>query len=128
MLEKVKKEKAITLIALVVTIVVLLILATVSIQMLGGENGIIGQAKGGKDSAEISEEKEIINISSVQASEKNKYGELTKEELQKALEKNAEKGKTSVFLGDNNFVVIFEESKRAYLQLIQGLSELEGQQ
>ena len=38
-----KKEKAITLIALVVTIVVLLILATVSIQMLGGENGIIKQ-------------------------------------------------------------------------------------
>ena len=39
-----KQEKGITLIALVVTIVVLLILAAVSISMLGGENGIITQA------------------------------------------------------------------------------------
>ena len=38
------KEKGITLIALVVTIVVLLILAGVSISMLTGENGIITQA------------------------------------------------------------------------------------
>lgn len=36
-----KKNGGITLIALVVTIVVLLILAGVSISMLGGENGII---------------------------------------------------------------------------------------
>ena len=39
------KEKGITLIALVVTIVVLLILAGVSISMLTGENGIITQAQ-----------------------------------------------------------------------------------
>ena len=40
-----KKEKGITLIALVVTIVVLLILAGISISMLTGENGVITQAK-----------------------------------------------------------------------------------
>ena len=40
-----KMNKGITLIALVVTIVVLLILAAVSISMLGGENGIITQAQ-----------------------------------------------------------------------------------
>ena len=39
-----KKEKGITLIALVVTIVVLLILAGISISMLTGENGVITQA------------------------------------------------------------------------------------
>ena len=39
-----KKEKGITLIALVVTIVVLLILAGVSIAMLTGENGLIARA------------------------------------------------------------------------------------
>ena len=42
------KEKGITLIALVVTIVVLLILAGVSISMLTGENGIITQAQDAK--------------------------------------------------------------------------------
>ena len=40
-----KKESGITLIALVVTIVVLIILAGVSISMLTGENGIITQAQ-----------------------------------------------------------------------------------
>ena len=43
-----KKENAITLIALVVTIVVLLILAATSISMLAGENGIITQAQDAK--------------------------------------------------------------------------------
>lgn len=39
-----KNKKGITLIALVITIVVLLILAGISISMLGGENGIITRA------------------------------------------------------------------------------------
>ena len=42
---KLKKEKGITLIALVVTIVVLLILAGVSINLVLGNNGIIAKAK-----------------------------------------------------------------------------------
>ena len=42
-MNKLKQEKAITLIALVVTIIVLLILAGVSISMLTGENGILSR-------------------------------------------------------------------------------------
>lgn len=57
-----KKQKGITLIALVVTIVVLLILAAVSISMLGGENGIITQAKKSKDETTLGEIKEEINV------------------------------------------------------------------
>jgi competence protein ComGC len=38
------KQKGITLIALVITIIVLLILAAVSITTLTGENGILGKA------------------------------------------------------------------------------------
>ena len=44
-----KKNKGITLIALVVTIVVLLILAGISISMLTGENGVITQARKSKE-------------------------------------------------------------------------------
>ena len=40
-----KKERGITLIALVITIIVLLILAGVSISLVVGENGILSQAK-----------------------------------------------------------------------------------
>ena len=57
-----KLENGITLIALVVTIVVLLILATVSISMLTGENGIITQAQKAKLETKISEIEEQANV------------------------------------------------------------------
>ena len=44
MKNKLKVNKGITLIALVITIIVLLILAGVAISMLSGENGILNQA------------------------------------------------------------------------------------
>ena len=56
------KEKGITLIALVITIIVLLILAGVSIAMLTGENGILTQAQRAKNETEEArvEEENII--------------------------------------------------------------------
>ena len=62
MLERVKREKAITLIALVVTIVVLLILAGVSINLVIGNNGIITKAGDARDAnkyATIKDEYEL---------------------------------------------------------------------
>ena len=49
MKEKTRTNKGITLIALVITIIVLLILAGVSIAMLTGENGILTQAQNAKN-------------------------------------------------------------------------------
>lgn len=57
-----KKNGGITLIALVVTIVVLLILAGVSISMLGGENGIITQANNAKTETRAGEVEDKVNI------------------------------------------------------------------
>ena len=57
-----KQERGITLIALVVTIVVLLILAAVSISMLGGENGIITQAQNAKLETRAGEVEERVNL------------------------------------------------------------------
>lgn len=48
------REKGITLIALVITIIVLIILAGISIQLVLGENGIITKAKKSKEVTEIS--------------------------------------------------------------------------
>ena len=53
-----RKEKGITLIALVITIIVLLILAGVSISMLTGENGILTQAQKAKNETETAAVKE----------------------------------------------------------------------
>ena len=69
-------KKGITLIALVITIIVLLILAGVSISMLTGDNGLIKNAGKSKEQAEIDSEKEIIETSTVEAMGKNKYGNI----------------------------------------------------
>ena len=57
-----KNNKGITLIALVVTIIVLLILAGVSIAMLTGDNGILTQSKNAKTDTEKAEAVERINL------------------------------------------------------------------
>ena len=66
-----KNEKGITLIALVVTIVVLLILAGVSISMLTGENGIITQAQEAKLVTERSSLKEQLQLDAVAEADKD---------------------------------------------------------
>ena len=53
-----KRNRGITLIALVVTIIVLLILAGVSITMLTGQNGILNRAGEAKEKTEIAQEDE----------------------------------------------------------------------
>ena len=55
MREKDNKNRGITLIALVVTIVVLLILAGISISMLTGQNGILNRAAEAKEKTEVAQ-------------------------------------------------------------------------
>ena len=62
---KARKTKGITLIALVITIIVLLILAGVSISMLTSDNGIIKQAQNAKEETEIASEKEAIQLTMI---------------------------------------------------------------
>ena len=52
------KEKGITLIALVITVVVLIILAGISVTLLLSDNGIIGKARSGKANYELAANEE----------------------------------------------------------------------
>ena len=60
--EKLREVKGITLIALVITIIVLLILAGVSIATLTGENGILTRANDAKEQTEIASVKEQAQL------------------------------------------------------------------
>ena len=71
MKEKVKDRKAITRIALVVTVVVLLILAGVSIAMLTGNNGILTQSMKAKISTELASYKEELDLFKIEQISKN---------------------------------------------------------
>lgn len=57
-----KQERGITLVALVVTIVVLLILAGVSISLVIGQNGIVTKAQEGAHNYQVAANKEKTEL------------------------------------------------------------------
>ena len=79
MKEKLKGRKGITLIALVITIIVLLILAGVSIAMLTGENGILNQAQEAKKQTEFKSAEEKVKLAIMGARAND--GQITVAEL-----------------------------------------------
>ena len=121
---KTKKEKnkdmnkGITLIALVITIIVLLILAGVSIATLTGENGILTRANDAKISTEIAEEKEKIELATTAALADDLGGEIKENFLRQELEKYFVTDGVSVAPGENNgeegFIVTITDSGRQY--------------
>ena len=81
-----KSQKGITLIALVITIIVLLILASVSIAMLTGNNGILQKAETAKESSAEAEGEEKINLAILAVKTQTNGGfdqKLLQEELKK---------------------------------------------
>ena len=106
-----KKENGITLIALVITIIVLLILAGVSVAMLTSENGIINQAQNAKEETEIASEKEAIQLTMInrEMSDDEKYN--IGEELRDRTLANGDNWKivsvndTGIVYGDNCYFV-----------------------
>ncbi len=75
-----RKNRGITLIALVVTIIVLLILAGVSITMLTGQNGILNRAQEAKEKTETgnkAERRKLAQAEAVMNTEKTTYKGLT---------------------------------------------------
>ena len=111
-----RKEKGITLIALVISIIVLLILAGVSIAMLTGDNGILTQAQNAKNKTEEAEEMEKIQLSVNEAQLGNSgYQELTEENLQKEIDEQFGSGTVKVYANEKNaFSFIFQNKEANY--------------
>ena len=107
-------RKGITLISLVVTIVILLILAGITIGAITSDNGIIKNANDAKEQTQIANEKEIIDNATVQAMGNNERGNLVRDELQEQLDKIAGNGKAKANDLGEEFEVEFIESKRYY--------------
>ncbi len=106
---KKQKNTGITLIALVVTVVVLLILAGISASMLSGNNGIINKAGSAKEQTEIAKEKEAIGTAALQAANKGKFGDITQENLQQQINNEfGEEKNAKVYEEDENFLVLVE--------------------
>lgn len=92
-----KQEKGVTLVALVITIIVLLILAGVSIAMLTGDNGVLTKSQTAKEESAKAEIKEqvmmaineiIMNANDVTNSSSGKIGDVERSSLNKATLEN----------------------------------------
>ena len=89
---KVKQNRGITLIALVVTIIVLLLLAGVSIAMITGEGGILKNAKVAREMADVADIKEQVKTDILEEQMKNNSGDISKGKLIEILKKYFEEG------------------------------------
>ena len=113
---KFRKNKGITLIALVVTIIVLLILAGISITMLTGQNGILNRAGEAKTTNGVAQGEELIKVSVMDALTRG-TGELTDENLRKALSSNlGTEGEDYEIVGseDCGWTVTIKENDKDY--------------
>ena len=86
MKKQLEKAKGITLIALVITIIILLILAGVSIATLTGEGGILSKAQQSKEFYELEEEKERLELVKAEVLIENN-GKITVEQYIEELKK-----------------------------------------
>ena len=106
------KQNGITLIALVITIIVLLILAAVSIVTLTGENGILTRATDAKEQTEIADEKEAIQLAYAGAvAEKRGTGDVTADDLNNEFTTN---GRTDANASGENPITVTFDSGRSY--------------
>lgn len=106
-----KENSGITLVALVVTIVVLLILAGVSINLVLGENGLITQAKEAKrktEEVQNSEEKGLNNAANyIKQNVGITSAEITAIDYGKAV--------TNYNMGEKTWEIFFADNSNIYL-------------
>ena len=82
--QKRRKEKGITLIALIITVVVLIILAGIGIGALVNQDGVVDKAKEAKLATEKKDIEEQINVMTIQSMDR--YGNVIRETLKTKLE------------------------------------------
>lgn len=110
-----KQNKAITLIALVVTIVVLVILAGVTLKLVLDNNGIIQKSKEARSETIVADEKSKVEMAYLSAALKKLGDTVTAEELQEELDSSVGAGKTVVTSnGDGTLNVLFNETGHNY--------------
>ena len=104
-----KNMQGITLIALVITIIVLLILATVSIRALTGDNGLITKAREARTSTQVAGEKEqiLLAVNGSWDTDGELKADITKANLRQIQ-------RASVDGDDFPFTVTYEETGNSY--------------
>ena len=112
--EKIRDRKGITLIALVVTIVIILILAGITVGMVTSDNGILKETKTAKLQAEVDNEKSILERAKMLTMMRDKSGKITMSVFEPALKDEAGTNPTEVSDTGDTIEVLFTDSNRYY--------------
>lgn len=108
------KNKGITVVALVITIIVLLIITGISAQVLIGDNGILKKIEEAKTAMDIGSEKEKIQLTVLQTIQNNKTLQIKKNKLEQNLITNIGKDETELREDGTNYLVKIVKSQRYY--------------
>lgn len=107
-MKKIKKDEiGITIIALVITIIVLLILAGITIAMLTGDNGILTKATESSETSEREKTRERIGLS-VQAANIEGKGQLEYNNLNEELKKEFGEGNYKILNAGKGYLIIVD--------------------
>lgn len=120
-----RKEQGITLIALIVTIIVLLILAGVTIATLTGDNGVLTKTQQAKDENENASDRDKISMAVSEAQiGNNGYQELNSNNLQEAIDNQFNERDVVVSdNGDGTFTVSCLDTLKDYKITANGIKE-----
>lgn len=105
-----KNSKAITLIALVITIIVLIILAGCSINLLFGDNGLITRAKNASKEYSLSKVKEEMQIILMDYSAEEAYSGITLENYLNKKEIDFQIDGDSILIEKNGYLTIIDKT------------------
>ena len=106
--QNLKENKGITLIALVITIIVLLILAGITIGLVTGDNGILTQAQNAKNMTEKASEEEKIQMAVMGSS-------LTDNGYADVLETDSLTNELESQFGENGYSILEENGDGSFL-------------
>ena len=106
-------QRGITLVALVITIIILIILAGIGISVVLGENGLIEKAKSGAASYQDESIKEKINLAVISASA-NSEAKVNENVLKKELNEALGEGKYTYTINENPGEVIVIYNGKEY--------------
>ena len=112
-----RTETGITLIALIITIIILLILAGVTINLLTGENGLIAKVLEAKSKNSLAQEKELITlaVNSTKIRVMTEENAVEEEIFSEELDQNFGQGVVKLeSQGNSNYQISIETSGRIY--------------
>ena len=121
-----KNIVGITLIALVITIIVLLILAGISISMLSGENSILKNAADAKERTGIAQEEEGVNLTFTEVRmELTQGNEINSTTFQNMVNRNLGEGKAEGIINGKSYIIKVQNTRTYIMSSDGGYAKLD---